>query len=129
MTPPTHTREQGVRVHYLANLGGLMAVAGLDHHPPDFLLGVLLEVAARVPRLSEERRAELCACGHARLEARAAEKRAWNAWRQARQLHRLDLSTDEIRRLLAALAGPEAASTAADPVARLLRVLRDSPHA
>ncbi len=42
MTPPTHTREQGVRVHYLANLGGLMAVAGLDHHPPDFLLGILL---------------------------------------------------------------------------------------
>ena len=125
MSQASHTHEQGIRVHYLANLGGLMAVAGLDHHPPDFLLGVLLEVAARVPRLSAERWAELCARGQARLEERAAEKRAWNAWRQAQQLHRLDLSTAQIRRLLAALAGPETASTAADPATCLLRVLRD----
>ena len=26
----------------------LIAVAGLDHHPPDLLLGILLEVAARL---------------------------------------------------------------------------------
>jgi len=125
MNPEAHTREQGVRVHYLANLGGLMAVAGLDHYPPDFLLGVLLEVAARMSQLSDHRCAELCARGRARLEERAAEKRAWNAWRQARQLHRLDLSTAELRRLLAALAGPETASTAADPATCLLRALRD----
>src|SRR5438132_1446396 len=123
MSQASHTHEQGIRVHYLANLGGLMAVAGLDHHPPDFLLGVLLEVSACVPRLSAERWAELCARGQARLEERAAEKRAWNAWRHARQLHRLDLSTAELRRLLAALAEPEAATTI-DPAARLLRVLR-----
>ena len=125
MNPETHTREQGVRVHYLANLGGLIAVAGLDHHPPDFLLGVLLEVASRVPHLSEHRWTELCARGQARLEERAAEKRAWHAWQRAQQLHRLDLSTAQIRRLLAALAGPETASTAADPATCLLRVLRD----
>ena len=124
MSFTTHTSEQGVRLHYLANLGGLVAVAGLDHHPPDFLLGVLLEVAARVPHLSEQRQADLRSRGQARLEERAAEKRAWSAWHRARQLQRLDLSTAEIRRLLAAVAGPEAASTAADPTTSLLYALR-----
>ena len=38
-------------------------IAGLDAYPPDFLLGILVEVAATVPR--------------ARLESRRAEKRAW----------------------------------------------------
>jgi len=126
MTPPTHTREQGIRVHYLANLGGLLAVAGLDHHPPDLLLGVLLEVAARVPQLSEQQRAKLCHRGQARLAERAAEKRAWNAWQRARELHRLDLSTAETRRLLAAVAGPNAAARAGDPAACLLRALREA---
>src|SRR5205807_9244926 len=104
MTPPTHTREQGVRVHYLANLGGLLAVAGLDHHPPDLLLGILLEVAARVPQLSEQRRTELRARGQARLEVPAPDKRAGIAWQEAPALHRLDLSTAETRRLLIAVA-------------------------
>ena len=124
MSLTTHTREQGVRVHYLANLGGLMAVAGLDHHPPDLLLGILLDIAARVPGLSEQRRVDLCARGQARLEERAAEKRAWNAWRRARELERLDLSTAEVRRLLAAVAGHEVATAAPDPARTLLRALR-----
>jgi conjugative transfer protein TraD len=54
------------------NLGGLLAVAGLDHCPPDLVLGIFLGVAARVPHLSEERYADLCARGQARLEERAA---------------------------------------------------------
>ena len=32
-------------MHHLANLGGLIALAGLDLEPPDFLLGALLSVA------------------------------------------------------------------------------------
>ena len=47
ISPTTHSREQGIRVHYLANLGGPVAVAGLDHQEPDepdLLLGILLEV-------------------------------------------------------------------------------------
>ncbi len=124
MSTTNHTSAQGIRLHHLASLGGLVAVAGLDHHPPDFLLGVLLDVAARLPRLPEHRQEELRACGEARLRARAAEKRAWNAWRQAQQLQRLDLTTAEIRRLLAAVAGPEAASAVTDPLPRLLWALR-----
>ncbi len=63
MSPTIHSRERGIRVHYLANLGGLMAGAGLDHQEPDLLLGILLEVAARLPRLSDQRQAELRARG------------------------------------------------------------------
>lgn len=37
-----HSHEQGLRVHHLANLGGLIALAGLDLESPDFLLGALL---------------------------------------------------------------------------------------
>jgi hypothetical protein len=41
----THTREQGLRVHHLTNLGGLVAIAALDSEPPDLLLGALLKAA------------------------------------------------------------------------------------
>ncbi len=119
-----HTREQGIRLHYLANLGGLVAVAGLDRHPPDFLLGLLLALAIRVPHLSEAQRTELRAEGQARLEARGTQKRAWNAWQRAQELHRVDLSTTEIRRLLETLGGTDATSTLADPASALLRALR-----
>jgi hypothetical protein len=119
-----HTREQGIRLHYLANLGGLVAVAGLDRHPPDFLLGLLLALAVRVPHLTDVQRAELRADGQARLEARGTQKRAWTAWQRAQELHRVDLSTTEIRRLLEALGGSDAVSTVGDPAGALLRALR-----
>ncbi len=108
MSLTTHTSEQGLRLHYLASLDGLLAVAALDYHPSDFLLGILLDIAARVPGLPEQRQEELRARGEARIKARAAEKRAWNIWRRAQHLQRLDLTTVEIRRLLEAVAGSEA---------------------
>jgi hypothetical protein len=121
-----HTREQGIRVHYLANLGGLVAVAGLDRQPPDFLLGLLLALAARVPQLTSTERAEFCARGQSRLEARGAEKRAWSAWQRAQDLHRVDLSVAEIRRLLEVLGHGHLVSAGGDPAETLLRALRSS---
>ena len=53
--PLTHTAEQGQRLHYLANLGGLVAIAGLDSLEPDLLLGQLLEMADRLPNLEAPR--------------------------------------------------------------------------
>jgi conjugative transfer protein TraD len=119
-----HTREQGIRLHYLANLGGLVAVAGLDRHPPDFLLGLLLAVAVRVPQLTPTQRTAFCSRGQARLEERGTQKRAWSAWQRAQELHRVDLSTAEIGRLLAALGDGHAALTDTDPAEALLRALR-----
>ena len=119
-----HTREQGIRLHHLANLGGLVAVAGLDRETPDFLLGLLLAVAVRVPELTPTQHAEFCARGQARLEERGTEKRAWSAWHRAQELHRLDLSATEIRRLLEALASGDSAPTPGNPADALLRALR-----
>ena len=58
-----HTEEQGLRVHHLVNLGGLIAVAGLDREPPDFLLGALVSVAHERDRLTPEQRARVAVAG------------------------------------------------------------------
>ena len=66
-----HSTEQGLRVHYLANLGGLVALAGLDMEPPDFLLGALLSIARETGALGPEQRAEIAAMGQVKLDERA----------------------------------------------------------
>ena len=53
-----HSEEQGLRVHHLVNLGGLIAIAGLDREPPDFLLGALVSVAHERDGLTPEQRAQ-----------------------------------------------------------------------
>ena len=55
MADDRHGKEQGLRVHYLANLGGLVALAGLDLEPPDFLLGALAQHCARGGVLTRRR--------------------------------------------------------------------------
>ena len=98
-------KEQGLRVHHLANLGGLVALAGLDLEPPDFLLGALLSIAREAPRSRAEQRAEIAAMGQVKLDERATGKRAWTSWKRARELHGLTLSSEQMRRVIAALGG------------------------
>jgi hypothetical protein len=98
-----HTEEQGLRVHHLVNLGGLLAVAGLDREPPDFLLGALVSVAHERDALTPEQRAQVASIGRQKLDERATAKRAWKSWRRQRDLHVLTLSGDQMRRLIAAL--------------------------
>jgi hypothetical protein len=100
-----HSYEQGLRVHHLVNLGGLIAVAGLDREPPDFLLGALVSVAHERERLTSEQRARVSALGREKLDERASAKRAWKSWRRSHELHSLTLSGAQIRRLIAALGG------------------------
>jgi hypothetical protein len=100
-----HTREQGKRVHILANLGGLVAIAGLERVEPDLLLGALLEVADRLPKLKPARLTELRQRGTAALDARGTSKRAWNARQAALDLHHVHLTSDQIRCLLRQLRG------------------------
>ena len=66
-----HTNEQGLRVHHLVNLGGLIAVAGLDREPPDFLLGVLVSAAHEAAALTAEERARVASLGREKLDERA----------------------------------------------------------
>lgn len=107
MADGLHTREQGLRVHHLANLGGLVAIAGLDREPPDLLLGGLLELAARLLDLPATRRAAVASAGRAKLDARATSKRAWKSWSRSKELHSLTLSSEHIRRIISALGSTE----------------------
>src|SRR5271166_2069230 len=76
-----HSHEQGLRVHHLANLGGLIALAGLDLEPPDFLLGTLLSVAEEAGKLTAAQRSYIASIGRKKLDERATGKRAWKSWR------------------------------------------------
>jgi len=100
-----HTYEQGLRVHHLANLGGLIALAGLDLERPDFLLGALLSIAQETARLSGAQRAHLAAIGRRRLDQRATGKRASKSWRRAQDLHAITLSSAQVREIIEALGG------------------------
>jgi len=83
----SHSHEQGLRVHHLANLGGLIALAGLDLEPPDYLLGALLSVAQETRRLSPSERERVARLGRVKLDQRATGKRAWKSWQRAQDLH------------------------------------------
>lgn len=122
MADGLHTREQGLRVHHLANLGGLVAIAGLDREPPDLLLGGLLELATRLPDLPVTRRAAIASAGRAKLDARATSKRAWKSWSRSKELHGLTLSSEHIRRIIGALGGEEPCTSAELP-RMMLRLL------
>ena len=100
-----HSREQGWRIHHLANLGGLIAIAGLDLEPPDFLLGALLSLAHEATALSSEQREQIAAIGRGKLGERATGKRAWKSWNRARDLQPVTLSNSQLRDIIEALGG------------------------
>ncbi len=101
----SHSPEQGLRVHHLANLGGLIALAGLDLEPPDFLLGALLSVAQEASGLTTSQRAHVATIGRKKLDERATGKRAWKSWRRAQDLHAITLSSGQVREIIEALGG------------------------
>ena len=113
-----HTQEQGLRVHHLVNLGGLMAVAGLDREPPDFLLGALVSMAHERDVLTLEERAKVASLGREKLDERATAKRAWKSWRRLQDLHSLMLNSAQMCRLIEALGG-----RVPDDPGRLIEVL------
>ena len=100
-----HSEEQGLRVHHLVNLGGLIAIAGLDREPPDFLLGALVSVAHERDRLTAEQRTRVASLGRQKLDERMTAKRAWKSWRRSRDLHALTLTSAQIQRIITALGG------------------------
>jgi hypothetical protein len=84
-----HSEEQGLRVHHLVNLGGLIAIAGLDREPPDFLFGALVSVAHERNGLTADQRTRVASLGRQKLDERATAKRAWKSWRRSKDLHSL----------------------------------------
>jgi len=122
-----HSHEQGLRVHHLANLGGLVAIAGLDHEPPDFLLGALLSVSHESATLDAAQRARVAAAGRARLEERATSKRAWKSWSRAKELHAVTLSSAQVREIIEAL-GEHSPENSGQLIASLSALLTESTH-
>lgn len=120
-----HSREQGVRVHVLANLGGLAAIAGLERVDPDLLLGALLEVSERMPRMKSDALDRLRAKGAQALDERGSKKRAWSARKRALDLHNVHLSSDQILTLLSLLGAPVPSDGESLPIA-LSDALRES---
>lgn len=122
-----HSHEQGLRVHHLANLGGLVALAGLDREPPDFLLGALISVAHESATLSPAQRAQVASVGRNQLEERATSKRAWKSWSRARELHSVTLSSAQLREIIEAL-DQHVAENSAQLIANLSALLTESTH-
>jgi hypothetical protein len=127
MATNEHTPEQGLRVHHLANLGGLVAVAGLDREPPDFLLGTLISVAHEVATLSAEQRAQVASLGRQKLEERATAKRAWKSWSRTHDLHSIILSSRQIHEIFEAF-GERAPENSDTLVAALTDLLRETSN-
>src|SRR5579885_2121361 len=100
-----HSREQGLRLHHLANLGGLIALAGLDLEPPDYLLGALLSVAEETQRLTATQRERVASIGRRVLDERATGKRALKSWLRGRELHPITVSNAQVAAIIAALGG------------------------
>ena len=92
-------------MHHLANLGGLIALAGLDLEPPDFLLGALLSVAQEASRPYDRAARARCNNWAEELDERATGKRAWKSWRRAQDLHAITLSSGQVREIIEALGG------------------------
>lgn len=105
MTEKLHTLTEGQRVHYLANLGGLLAIAGLDNVEPDLLLGVLTEIEQRLKQLSPDRIQGLREKGGAVLKARNAEKRSFKSWQTAQKTERFDLTETQMKQLILKMGG------------------------
>jgi hypothetical protein len=116
-----HSEEQGLRVHHLANLGGLVALAELDREPPDFLLGALISVAHERERLTAVERNRVAALGRQKLDGRVTAKRAWKSWRRSKDLHALTLTSPQMRHVIAALGGSMADTS--EPLTTLLMTL------
>ena len=119
-----HSSEQGLRVHHLANLGGLIALAGLDLEPPDFLLGALLSVAQETAQLTDKQREHVASVGRTKLDERATGKRAWKSWQRAQDLHSITLSGKQVREIIEAL-GSKAPENPARLVLTLTQALTE----
>jgi Conjugal transfer protein TraD len=123
-----HSEEQGQRVHHLVNLGGLVAIAGLDREPPDFLLGALVSMAHERDRLTPAQRLRVASLGREKLDERVTAKRAWKSWQRSQELHSLMLNSDQVRQLIERLGGvaPENPESLAETLMGLLRERGDA---
>lgn len=102
MSTILHTKEQGLRVHKLANLGGLVAIAGLENVEPTLLLGLFLDLAKQLPHFSLQQLELLNAIGLQKLRDRNSEKRAYKMQKTDTEFN---LSMADIKKIIIKLGG------------------------
>lgn len=124
MTSILHSKAQGLRVHKLANLGGLVAIAGLENLEPTLLLGALMEMARQLPHLSLEHTKQLCEQGIQKLRERNSEKRVYKQQKNS-ELSSIEitLKINEIKKLIVMLGG-KTPVLEKDLIPELLRLMR-----
>jgi hypothetical protein len=107
MTKTTHLHSlaEGQRVNYLANLGGLVVLAGLDETEPQLLLGALTQMRKQLEKLPAERKLELKKMGEEKLIARNAEKRSFKLWQRSQQTERFDFTQEQMKKMIVAMGG------------------------
>jgi hypothetical protein len=106
MTNILDIKEQGLRVHKLANLGGLVAIAGLENIDPTTLLGALMEMARQLPQIPQQDLEYLYDQGLQKLRERNSEKRIYKQKQETRDLSKeITFSAAEIKKLIIKLGG------------------------
>jgi hypothetical protein len=105
MTSILHTKAQGLRVHKLANLGGLVTIAGLENIDPPLLLGAFLELASQFPTLALQQVTDLRHRGLQKLSERKKEKHRHPQQTVTALPVNATLSLEEIKKLITRLNG------------------------
>jgi hypothetical protein len=106
MTTILHTKAQGLRVHKLASLGGLVAIAGLEDIEPAVLLGAFLEMAQQFLNASTQQLETLRGMGLQKLRERNSEKRIYKQQKEADQTQtEFTLDMKDIKKIIIKLGG------------------------
>jgi hypothetical protein len=105
MTTILHTKIQGLRVHNLTNLGGLVAIAGLEKYDPALLLGAFLNLSQQLSSASMQDIAQLHARGLQKLRERNSEKRTYKYSKSQQETKGVTLQIDDVKCLIIKLGG------------------------
>jgi hypothetical protein len=124
MTTVLHTRSQGLRVHKLANLGGLVAIAGLENIDSAVLLGAFLEMLEQLSQLSSHQLNVLREAGLQKLRERNSEKRAYKQRKDPSESQtEISMSIEDIKKIITKLNG-KIPVFEKDIILELLRLIR-----
>ncbi len=113
-----HSKEQGLRVHKLAGLGGLVAIAGLEEIEAALLLGGLLALAEQLPSLGLQHVAQLRQQGLQKLSERKQKKVVYKPAQTE-----VKLPIDDIKKWIIKLGG-KVPALPKDIVPELYRLMR-----
>lgn len=126
MTSILQEKNQRVRVHQLANLGGLVAIAQLDTIDPALLLGALMNLKERLASGSLHQQRQFQLHGAQKLRERNSEKRAYayHTTSNAEASSALHLSVHQLKQLIIKLNG-KVPVFEKDLIPEIMRLIRE----